>query len=116
MPTKRADDPALSRIDCTDPATEIDYYERRLDETLIQAARAAGICSNVAHAGRASLYRIELSQLRSGPDLTPVANPLLDQAREAGVIDLAPQQRSKPILSRGRRRSAKGMMAKAGGS
>jgi hypothetical protein len=101
-------DPLPSSIDYSVAGIEIEYLEQRLHTTMVQLAAAAGTPSRASHAGLADLYRLEISQLRSGPNLAVIANPLLDQAREARVVERSCEKPSRPKLSLGWRRDAQG--------
>lgn len=75
------------------PATkaEIAYLEHRLGATLLQCESASGACSKASHEGLVELYRFRLAALRKDGPATRLADALIEQAREAGVIGPDPR-------------------------
>lgn len=81
--------PTLNNSSTAD--SEIAYFEKRLNETAAKASAAAGASSHASHTGLAELYQLKLSELRQGPAFTVSASSLLEQAREAGVLEQSPE-------------------------
>ena len=96
--------PIPSLTSCSVVDTNIAYFERRLDQTTSQAADAPDTPAQLSHTGLAQLYRLELSQLRTGPAPDTSSSPLLDQAREAGVMERPTGNPKKPKLALGWRK------------
>lgn len=92
-------DPSPALVACADRETDIAYFERRLSQAIAQAAAAKGKSARAAHARLARLYQYELSELRIGPEVAADPSPLLEQAREAGVLEQAVDNAPPPKLS-----------------
>lgn len=96
--------PMPSLTSCSSAETNIAYFERRLAQATSQAADAVDRPAQVSHAGLAQLYRLELSQLRTGPAPDTDTSPLLSQAREAGIIEPPTEGPQRPKLTLGWRK------------
>lgn len=65
---------------------DIAYFEARLEESIRRSKAAEGPCAKAVHDGLAHLYRLELMQLETVGGIASTDDPVLSQAREAGVI------------------------------
>lgn len=97
--------PVPSQTEISASEAKSAYFERRLDDTRMQAAGASGSCARASHAGLAKLYRRELSKLStdSGPMISD--NPLLEQPQDGAVIELSTETPPRAKLSLGWRRN-----------
>lgn len=66
---------------------EMAYLNHRLAATIAMRDRASNSCAKAAHEGLAKLYRYRLAALTEGVPAALKVEPLIEQAREAAVVD-----------------------------